>query len=292
MSPQIYIDGKFYDQADAKVSVFDHTFLYGDGVFEGIRIYDGNIFRLQQHLERLYDSARYIMLEIPLKMKELAEATAETVRRNQLKSGYIRLVVSRGVGTLGLAPWNCKGGSIVIIADKITLYSDETYKKGMKLMTVPSQRMGPAAFNPRVKSCNYLNNIMAKIEAHNAGFEEALMLDDKGFVIECSGDNVFVIKKKVITTPPTYLGAMRGITRDCFIEIARAKGYEVREEPFTRYEVFTADECFLTGTAAEAIPVVEVDQRPIADGKPGPITQKLIAEFRKRTTKDGLQVYK
>jgi len=291
VSLQIYIDGKFLSREDAKVSVFDHTFLYGDGVFEGIRVYEGCIFRLDQHLDRLYDSAKYIMLQIPLDKKALAEATAETVRRNNIKNGYIRLVVSRGVGTLGLAPWNCSGGSIIIIADAIKLYSEETYQKGMKLVTVPSQRMGPAVFNPRVKSCNYLNNIMAKIEAHTAGFEEALLLDDKGYVIECSGDNIFVIRNKRITTPPTYMGALQGVTRDCFIEIAREKGFEVAEEPMTRYEVFTADECFITGTAAEAIPVVEVDKRIIADGKPGPITQDLIAEFRRKTSKDGLQVY-
>lgn len=291
MSLQIYIDGKFLSREDAKVSVFDHTFLYGDGVFEGIRVYEGCIFRLDQHLDRLYDSAKYIMLQIPLDKQALAEATAETVRRNNIKNGYIRLVVSRGVGTLGLAPWNCSGGSIIIIADAIKLYSEETYQKGMKLVTVPSQRMGPAVFNPRVKSCNYLNNIMAKIEAHTAGFEEALLLDDKGYVIECSGDNIFVIRNKRITTPPTYMGALQGVTRDCFIEIAREKGFEVAEEPMTRYEVFTADECFITGTAAEAIPVVEVDKRVIADGKPGAITQDLIAEFRRKTSKDGLQVY-
>ncbi len=292
MSLQIYIDGKFYPKEEAKVSVFDHTLLYGDGVFEGIRAYGGCIFRLKQHLDRLYDSAQYLMLKIPLDRAALTEAVAETVRRNNIKDGYIRLVVTRGVGTLGLAPWNCDGATVIIIADKIQLYAEETYKNGLRLVTVPTLRNRAESLNPRVKSCNYLNNILAKIEAHNSGCEEALMLDGNGFVVECTGDNVFIIKNRVIYTPPTYLGALRGITRDCVIEVAREKGYEVREEPFARYEVFTADECFLTGTAAEAVPVVVVDHRTLGDGKPGPITQELIAAFRARTTTDGHQVYR
>lgn len=289
---QVYIDGQYYSKDEAKVSVFDHTLLYGDGVFEGIRVYGGNIFRLSDHLDRLYDSAHYIMLRVPLDKEALTEATAETVRRNDIHDGYIRLVVTRGVGTLGLDPHRCKQASIIIIADKIQLYPEETYTKGLELITVPVMRNRPETLNGRVKSCNYLNNILAKIEARNNGYDEALMLNESGYVVECTGDNIFIIKNKVITTPPTYMGALDGITRQTLIEVAREKGYEVREEPFTRYEIFTADECFLTGTAAEAIPVVALDKRKIRDGKPGPITGELIAGFRARTKTDGHQVYK
>lgn len=287
---QIYLDGEFHAHDKAKISVFDHTVLYGDGVFEGIRVYEGNIFRLADHLERLFDSAHYIMLAIPLTVEELTEAVAETVRRNDIKSGYIRVVVTRGVGTLGLAPWKCGKASIFIIAATIQLYPEELYEKGLGLITVPTQRNRAETLNGRVKSCNYLNNILAKIEAKNSGFEEAVMLDNNGYVVECTGDNIFIIKKGVIFTPPTYLGALDGITRQTIMEIARTKGYDVREEPFTRYELFTADECFLTGTAAEAIPVVTVDHRQIGAGVPGPITRELIAAFRERVLVDGYRV--
>ncbi len=288
---QIYIDGEFFGREEAKVSVFDHTFLYGDGIFEGIRVYEGCIFRLDQHLERLWSSAKYIMLQIPLTPEEMRDAVAETVRRNGIRNGYIRLVVTRGVGTLGLAPWLCKKASIVIIADAITLYPQKYYVEGLALVTVPTMRNRIESLNSRVKSCNYLNNILAKIEGQNAGCIEALMLDHNGFVVECTGDNIFIIKRGRILTPPSYLGALEGITRNCIMEIAREKGMEVREEPFTRFDVFDADEVFLTGTAAEAIPVVEVDKRVIGDGKPGRITQELIAAFRARTATDGYQVY-
>jgi branched-chain amino acid aminotransferase len=291
VSLQIYIDGQFYDKENAKISVFDHTLLYGDGVFEGIRVYEGCIFRLHEHLARLYDSAKYIMLNVPLGLDELAEATAETVRANGIRNGYIRLVVTRGPGNLGLSPWLCPRASVIIIADSITLYPQEFYEKGLTLVTVPTMRNRVESLNARVKSCNYLNNILAKIEAHNSGCVEALMLDQNGFVVECTGDNIFVIKNGKIRTPPAYLGALEGVTRNCIMEIARAKGLPMTEEPFTRYDIFTADECFLTGTAAEAIPVVELDKRPIGDGKPGPITLDLIKEFRKRTSVDGYQVY-
>lgn len=291
MSLQIFIDGKFYAEEEAKISVFDHTLLYGDGVFEGIRVYDGCIFRLSEHLDRLYDSAKYIMLDIPSTKDELTEQIAETVRRNDIHNGYIRVVATRGAGTLGLAPWKCPKGSIIIIADTIQLYPEETYTNGLRLVTVPTMRNRIESLNARVKSCNYLNNILAKIEARNAGCEEALMLDPNGFVVECTGDNIFIIKNKILWTPPVYLGALDGITRLTVIEIAQEKGYEVREEPFTRYEIFTADECFLTGTAAEVIPVISQDERVIGDGKPGPITKELIADFRARTSKDGYQAY-
>ncbi len=289
---QIFIDGQYYSREDAKISVFDHTFLYGDGIFEGIRAYEGCVFRLQQHLERLFESAKYIKLEIPMTIEELTEAIAETIRRNKLRNCYIRLVVSRGVGSLGLAPWLCNRGSVVIIADSITLYPKKYYDEGLALVTVPTQRNFIESFNARAKSCNYLNNIMAKIEGQNAGCIEALMLDHNGFVVECTGDNIFIIKKRKILTPPAYLGALEGITRNSIMEVAREKGYEMLEQPFTRFDVFNADEAFLTGTAAEALPVIEVDKRPIGTGKPGPITQELIAAFRERTKIDGYQVYK
>lgn len=290
MSLQIYIDGQFYDKENAKISVYDHTFLYGDGIFEGIRVYDGCIFRLQDHLDRLYSSAKYLMLSVPLDHAAMTEALAETLRRNDIHNGYIRLVVTRGVGSLGLAPWLCPTPSVVIIADSITLYPAEYYELGLKLATAATTKTNVNAWNGRVKSCNYLNNIMAKIEGHNAGCVEALMLDHNGIVVECTGDNIFVIKKGKIVTPPSYLGALEGVTRNVIIELARERGYEVSEVPFTRFEMIDADEVFLTGTAAEAIPVVELDRRPIGDGKPGPITRQLIAAFRARTAVDGYQV--
>lgn len=291
MSLQIYIDGQFFNKEEAKISVFDHCLLYGDGVFEGIRVYEGCVFRLREHLERIYDSAHYIMLNIPLEIDQLTQAVAETVRRNNIRNGYIRLVVTRGEGNLGLAPWLCPRATVICIADSITLYPKEYYEKGLTLVTVPTMRNRIESLNARVKSCNYLNNILAKIEAHNQGCIEALMMDQNGFVVECTGDNIFVIKNGKIRTPPAYLGALEGITRNVIMEIARDKGYHVSEEPFTRYDVFTADEVFLTGTAAEAIPVVELDKRMIGTGAPGPITRELIDAFHSRTATDGYQVY-
>lgn len=291
MSLQIYIDGQFYDKEHAKISVYDHTFLYGDGIFEGIRVYEGCIFRFQDHLDRLFSSAKYIMLNMPLSNAQLIEATAETVRRNEIRNGYIRLVITRGTGPLGLSPWLCPNPSVVIIADSISLYPAEYYEHGLKLATAPTTKNLVNSVNGRVKSCNYLNNIMAKIEGHNAGCVEALMLDQNGLVVECTGDNIFLIKKGRIFTPPSYLGALEGITRNVIMEVARARGIEVLEAPFTRFEMMDADEVFLTGTAAEAIPVVELDRRPIGDGKPGKITRELIAAFRERTKVDGYQVY-
>jgi len=288
---KIFMNGKFVDEKQAKVSVFDHCLLYGDGCFEGIRLYQGCIFRLADHIERLYSSAKYIMLKIPLSPVQMIERVRETVRRNSLRDGYIRLVVTRGVGPLGLAPWECKKPTVFIIADKITLYPAEFYEKGLEIVTVPTRRSHVESLNPRVKSCNYLNNILAKIEASMAGALEALMLDHNGFVNECTGDNVFLVKKGVLTTPPTYLGALRGITRSVVIELARAEGIEVCEEPFTRFDVFDADECFLTGTAAEVVPVVKVDKRQIGKGKPGPVTKRLMKRFRERTAADGIMAY-
>ena len=247
MSEIIFLDGKFVPREEAKVSVFDHGVLYGDGVFEGIRIYDNCVFRLTQHLERLMSSAKYIALKSPMTIEELRWVTAESCRQNNISNGYIRLVITRGVGDLGLSPWLCKVPSVFCIASKIKLYPEEAYTHGLKLMTIPTQRMPATAMNGRVKSCNYLNNIMAKIEGRNSGVDEALMLNADGYAVECTGDNIFIIKNNVLTTPPSYLGALRGVTRDTIIEIGEGLGYKVKEEPFTRFEIFDADECFMTG---------------------------------------------
>ncbi|MBX7244881.1 MAG: branched-chain-amino-acid transaminase [Candidatus Sumerlaeaceae bacterium] len=288
---KIWLDGKLFDKDEAKISVFDHCVLYGDGIFEGIRVYEGCVFRLNQHLDRLWESAKFIKLKIPMTMDEMRDAVVETVRANEITDGYIRIVVTRGVGDLGLDPRLCPKASAFIIAANIKLYPKEDYENGLEIITVPTNRFNVAAWNARVKSCNYLNNIMAKMEGHIAGVREALMLDHNGYVVECTGDNIFIVKDGVITTPPVYLGALKGITRDAIMEIAVRLGYTVKEEPFTRFEVFTADEVFLTGTAAEAIPVVMVDKREIGDGKPGSITNRLIAEFHKIVSVDGEMVY-
>ncbi|HHY65760.1 MAG: branched-chain-amino-acid transaminase [Kyrpidia sp.] len=287
----MYLNGEFVDPKRATVSVFDHGFLYGDGIFEGIRAYGGNIFRLRQHIVRLYESAKSILLQIPLTFEEMQQAVAETVRRNGLKDAYIRLVVSRGPGDLGLDPHNCSGANVIIIADQIKLYPQEFYDQGLRVVTVPTRRNNPDALNPKIKSLNYLNNILTKIEASRAGALEALILNQDGYVCEASGDNVFIVKNGRVITPPTYLGALEGITRNAIIEICQREGIPVAEEPFTRHDVFVADECFLTGTAAELIPVVEVDGREIGRGVPGEMTKRLLEHFRALTRVDGYQVY-
>lgn len=276
---QVYMNGQLVTKEQAVISVFDHGFLYGDGVFEGIRIYDGVIFRLTEHLERLYDSAKSILLEIPLTQAEMEEAVVATVRANELASGYIRLVVSRGVGDLGLDPRNCPLASIVIIADTIQLFPVEFYERGLKIVTVPTRRNAPDAVNPQIKSLNYLNSVLVKIEAANAGALEALTLNAQGYVCEGSGDNVFIVKKGVVYTPPIYLGVLDGITRRTIIELCHQLDLPLLEQPFTRHDVFVADECFLTGTAAELIPVVEVDRRTIGTGIPGDVTKRLHSAF-------------
>jgi len=288
---KIYLNGKYVDERNAKISIFDHGVLYGDGVFEGIRAYKGCIFRLKQHLERLYASAKYIMLKIPLTPGQMTDVVVNTCRMNKIKDGYIRLVVTRGPGTLGLSPWLCTKPTIFVIADRIKLYPEEFYKNGLSIVTVPTLRNLPETTNPRVKSLNYLNNILAKIEAHNSGVQEALMLNQRGYVVECSGENIFIVKSSTLYTPPVYLGALKGITRDCIIGIATHLGFRVIEEPFTRFDVFDADECFLTGTAAEGIPVVKVDNRIIGNGKPGKITKLLIRKYRDITATDGVMIY-
>lgn len=276
---KIYINGKFYSKEDAAISVYDHGLLYGDGVFEGIRAYAGRVFKLKEHVDRLFESAKSIMLKIPLTREKLMEDVAHTVKVNGLKDAYVRLVVTRGPGTLGLNPFNCSTPQIIIIADKIVLYPRTFYENGLSVITVPTQRNLAEAVNPRIKSLNYLNNILAKIEAINSGVHEAIMLNAQGYVAECTGDNIFVVKEGIVKTPPLYVGVLEGITRDEIISIARKFGIKVVESVFTRHEVFNADECFLTGTAAEVIPVVKVDGRAIGNGRPGKLTRRLMTAF-------------
>lgn len=288
---KIYIDGKFYSEANAKVSVFDHGLLYGDGIFEGIRFYNGRVFRLEEHIDRLWDSARSICLEIPVSKPEMTEALLETIRQNDLRDGYIRQIVTRGVGNLGLNPTQCKKPSVIIIATTIALYPESAYKTGLTVVTCATRRTNPGALNPAVKSLNYLNNVMARIEANLAHADEALMLNDAGNVAECTADNVFVIKHGQIFTPPITAGALRGITRGVVFEIAAETGIKVVETDVTRHDVFIADECFLTGTAAEVIPVVKADGRPIGTGKPGPITGRMMTRFQQLTRETGTPIY-
>ncbi|MDR2982367.1 MAG: branched-chain-amino-acid transaminase [Puniceicoccales bacterium] len=286
----VYIDGKFYPKADAKISVFDHGLLYGDGIFEGIRVYNNCIFKLDEHLERLEYSAKGIAMELPWSRKEIADATVESCRRNGIVNGYIRMVVTRGVGDLGLSPRNCSKPTLIIIADTIKLYPEEFYKNGIKLITVPTRRMNVAALPPMIKSLNYLNNILAKIEALQHGFHECLLLNDQGYVSECSGDNLFLIHKGRLLTPASYAGALVGITRQSVMEIAAQLKLPMVETNLTRYDVFNADEAFLTGSAAEVVPVIELDGRQIGAGKPGKITGKILEAFRKKVTKDGTHI--
>ncbi len=288
---KIYIDGVLYPEAEAKISVFDHGLLYGDGIFEGIRFYNGRVFRLEEHLERLWDSAKAIRLKIPISVDEMREATLETIRQNHLEDGYIRLLVTRGKGNLGLSPDRCPKATVIIIADKIQLYPVEKYIKGMVMVTCATRRAAPAALLPAVKSLNYLNNVMAKVEATHAGADEGVMLNEQGYVAECTGDNIFVIRKGVVTTPPVYAGALCGITRNVVFEICQDLGIPIRETEMTRYDIYTADECFLTGTAAEVIAAIELDTRPIGDGKPGVITGRIIARFREIAGSTGTPIH-
>lgn len=281
---KVYVNGKFYAKEEAKISVFDHGLLYGDGVFEGIRSYNRVVFKLKEHIDRLYNSANAIMLEIPMTKQEMQEAIIATLKENNLNDAYIRVVVTRGIGDLGLDPKKCKEPTIFIITDKIVLYPKELYENGLEVVTVATRRNIPQALNPCIKSLNYLNNIFAKIEARRANCEEAIMLSSDGYVAECTGDNIFIIKDNVLITPPTYIGALPGITRQTVMDIAREKlELTVKEELFTTYHIYTADECFLTGTAAEVISVVKVDSRVIANGKPGKYTRQIMSEFRKAT---------
>src|SRR6266498_3584559 len=288
---KVFIDGKYFDEQDAKVSVFDHGLLYGDGVFEGIRAYNGRVFKLKEHIDRLFRSAKAILLDIPLSHAQVMKAVLMTCRKNRLRNGYIRLIVTRGIGTLGLNPNRCKNPSIVIIADKIQLYPAELYQRGMDIITVPTTRNLHGALNPAIKSLNYLNNILAKIEANNAGCEEAIMLNAQGFVAECTGDNFFIVRAGQMFTPPLSAGALYGITRGVVMDLAREGGVPVSEPNLTRYDVFNADECFLTGTGAELIPIVKIDGRVIGTGKPGPLTRKLVDKYRALTKTSGEPIY-
>ncbi len=286
----VYLDGKYLDSTEAKVSVFDHGLLYGDGVFEGIRIYGGNIFRLDDHLERLEQSAKAIMLNVPLTRAAMAEAVCETCRQNKLNDGYIRLVITRGAGDLGLAPWLCEKPTVFVIASKISLYPQEYYDNGLAIVTVPSRRIAPDALPPTIKSLNYLNNILAKIEAKQAGALEAIMLNNQGLVAECTADNIFVVQKGEILTPAASAGALKGITRATVFDIAKELGLPMRATDLTRHDIWCADECFLTGTGAEVIAVVKLDGRVIGTGKPGAITSRVLGSFRKRVLTEGTRI--
>jgi branched-chain amino acid aminotransferase len=284
---KIFIDGKFYSERDAKVSVFDHGFLYGDGVFEGIRAYHGRVFKLKEHVDRLFYSAKAILLDIPMTPEKISGAVLESCRINKLRDGYIRLVVTRGMGTLGLNPRSCKNPSVIVIADKIQVYPPELYARGMEIVTVPTVRNLHSAVNPAVKSLNYLNNILAKIEANNVGVEEAVMLNAEGFVAECTADNLFIVKNGELFTPPLSAGALYGITRQTVMELARQAGLKVSEPNLTRYDLFCADECFLTGTGAEIMPVIKIDGRVIGSGKPGIVTRRLVKDYHSLTETSG-----
>ncbi|MFO0880576.1 MAG: branched-chain-amino-acid transaminase [Gemmataceae bacterium] len=277
---QVNINGTLFDKADAKISVYDHGLLYGDGVFEGIRVYSGKIFRLHEHIERLYESARSILLEMPWSRERMTEEVRRTVEANQKQDGYIRLVVTRGVGNLGLDPNKCAEPQVIIIVDDISLYPARMYDEGMEIITSSVIRSHPNTISPRIKSLNYLNNILAKIEANRAGVPEALMLNHMGEVAECTADNLFLVKHGVVRTPPLNAGILEGVTRNTVIELAQAAGITVQEVALTRHDVYTADELFLTGTGAEIIPVVKVDGRPIGSGKPGPVSRQLRERYQ------------
>ncbi len=286
----VYIDGAFVPKEEAKISVFDHGLLYGDGVFEGIRLYQRCVFRLDEHLERLEYSAKALLLQLPLSRPEMAGAVCESCRRNNLTDGYIRLIVTRGVGNLGLSAASCKRPTVIIIADKIQLYPPEIYTQGLSIVTVPTRRMNPAALNPAIKSLNYLNNVMAKIEASQQGALEAIMLNDQGYVSECTGDNLFLVHKGALYTPDAASGALKGVTRQTILDLCAERDLKVVEKNLTRYDVWTADEVFLTGTAAEVVPVVSVDGRAIGDGRPGEITGRLLEAFHSRVAHDGTKL--
>ena len=287
---KVYINGKYYDENEAKVSVFDHGFMYGDGIFEGIRLYNKNVFKLPNHMDRLFRSAKAICLDLPWTKQQIMDAVCDACRVNNLTNGYIRLIISRGKGKLGISPLTCSDPQLIIIADEITLYAPELYENGLKAITVPTRRNSHAALPPMVKSLNYLNNILAKIEAQKLGYQECLLLNNEGYVAECSGDNVFIVFGGKLITPPVSCGSLGGMTREATIDCAKKLGIEVVEKPLARFDVWTADECFLTGTAAKLIPLVELDSRKIGDGKVGPMTKKLLAEFNKMAQTVGVRI--
>lgn len=287
---KIYLNGKLVPERDARISVFDHGLLYGDGVFEGIRSYNGRVFMLNEHIDRLYDSAKAIALTIPMTKEGMARAVVRTCKANRTYDGYIRLVVTRGVGTLGLNPFTCRKPQVIIIAATIQLYPKELYETGLKIVTVPTVRNHTEAINPRIKGLNYLNNILAKIEAINADCVEAILLNPQGFVAEATGDNVFAVRGNKLVTPAPWCGNLAGITRNAVMQLAADSGIEVKEDVMTRYDLYTADEVFLTGTAAEVIPVVSIDRRTIGSGKPGPVTRQLAKQFHKMAATTGTPI--
>jgi branched-chain amino acid aminotransferase len=288
---KIYLNGQFVDEPDAKVSVFDHGLLYGDGVFEGIRFYNGRVFLFEEHLDRLYDSAKAVLLAVPMERAALREAVLETIRQNNLRDGYVRLVVTRGKGDLGLNPNSCKEPTVFIIAATIQLYPEKYYTEGLRVNTVPTQRVSPAAVSPAIKSLNYLNNILAKIEGNLYGAQESIHLNAQGFVAECTADNIFMIKNDRVLTPQVSDGALGGITRRLMFDLAREMGRTIEEKQLTRYDLFVADELFLTGTGAEVVPINEVDGRKIGAGRVGPVTLDFIRHFRARTQNSGVSIY-
>ena len=287
---KIWLDEKLEEEQDAKISVFDHGLLYGDGVFEGIRFYNGRVFRLEEHISRLYDSARAILLNMPWTQEQVCQFTVDTIKANGLSDGYVRLVVTRGTGGLGLNPYLCERPSMFIIASTISLYPEEYYPNGLAIITCATRRPTPAALMPQVKSLNYLNNIMAKVEAIQSGAMEAVMLNEQGYVAECTGDNLFLLKNGKLLTPPVSDGALDGVTRRVILELADQLGIPWAEQTLTRYDIFVADECFLTGTAAEVIPVISLDRRPIGEGVPGPLTAKFITAFRALANSTGTPI--
>jgi len=286
-----YVDGRFVPKEEASVSVYDHGFLYGDGVFEGIRVYGGRVFKLDEHVRRLYESAKSILLEIPIPPEEMKRLILEAVRRNGLQDAYVRPIVTRGRGDLGIDPRKCGRPTVVVIVDQIQLYPERAYREGLRMITATHRKSPSDSLNPRIKSLNYLNQILARLEANLAGADEALMLNHEGYVCECSADNVFVVRSGEVWTPPAHLGILRGVTRDAVLEIARDLGIPAFERTFTLHDVYTADEVFLTGTGAEIGPVVWVDGRVIGSGKPGPLTLRLLQAYRELTAREGTPVY-
>lgn len=284
---EVYIDGKFYPSEEAKISVWDHGLLYGDGIFEGIRIYGDRVFRLDEHLKRLYDSARSIALKMPLSRNELKGVTLECCRRNKMPDGYIRIIVTRGYGDLGIDPRKCARASLIVIVDKISLFPAESYEKGLRIITAATRKHSPAALSPRIKSLNYLNNIMAKLEALHAGVPEAVMLNAEGYVTEGTGDNIFIVSEGILKTPPVFIGILEGVTRNVVLDLAKELGIPSEEDKLVTHDLYTADEVFLTGTAAELVPVVEIDGRPIGEGRPGNIFTRLKEAFKKLTSLEG-----
>ena len=291
MNLEVYIDGKYYPKEQARVSVYDHGLLYGDGVFEGIRAYSGRVFRLDEHLERLYASARSVAIDIPMGLPEMRETVLETLRRNKLRDSYIRLMVTRGVGDLGLDPRKCNKASVIVITDTIKLYPADAYEHGLRIIIASTRKNSPDCLSPRIKSMNYLNNILAKIEAIGAGVAESLMLDKNGFLTECTSENIFIVKNRTLYTPTSVVGILEGITRSVVMELAQRAGIEVQMAFLTPHDLYTADESFVTGTGAEILPVVEVGQRKIGDGKVGPITRQLLGAFRELTQREGTLIF-